>query len=375
MVISASFSQSGQHRHPWVEKSISVSSIDEMLMVHFGNYMPARENSRRVLQHKWASGYLAEGWERHDFIEAQSGLITPCVSSRIENPSAEIRFALGFKAIPQAYERVAKFWNALGYDVSFMMLPYTDRDCGFIDAYDRALHQFLTDETLEVHRGSSPTIKKVIVTHSTTGLCLGRNRMDPIKENQYNKKYTGAINMASFFGMAKANHVYGKKTYERFKKYAADERIDWRTREMKKNPRLDLLSSETWAGKTYLQYLRYFKRDPYVFSSIGDPTLRQMRELTRACEEYYEVLENAPPLSLPTYYFIPEYDTVACSKLQKDIAQKQGFNTTNLKCFHSLALENPFDGLKRVTEKIENMVFPHTRDYSLTQKSEYLLHR
>ena len=96
--------------------------------------------------------------------------------------------------------------------------------------------------------------------------------------------------MASFFGMAGANHIYGNKTYKRFKKYATDETIDWRTREIKKNPRLDLLSSETWAGKTYLQYLRYFKRDPDIFSSIDDPTLRQMRELTKACEEYYEAL-------------------------------------------------------------------------------------
>lgn len=371
MLISSPFSQANQYDHHWIEKPKNVSSIDEMLMVHFGGYRATQENSRRVLQHKWASGYLAEGWQRHDFIEEESGLVTPCITSRIENPIAEIRFALGFKAIPQAYERVANFWNALGYDVSFMMLPYTDRESGFIDAYYRALHQFLTDDTLEVHRYSKPNVPKIIVTHSTTGLCLGRNRVDPAKEDEYNERYILAINMAAFFGMAGANHVHGKKTYERFKKYAADETIDWRTREMKKNSRLDLLSNETWAGKTYLQYLRYFKRDPGVFSSIDDPTLRQMRELTKACEEYYEALETASPLKLPTHFFIPEYDTVACPKLQRDVAEIQGMQTTHLKCFHSLALENPFDGLRRVTEKIENIVFPQSRDYSLARTLEH----
>ncbi len=298
---------------------------------------------------------MASGWERHDFIDDESGLIVPCVSSRIENPTLEIRFVLGFKAIPQAYEKVANFWNDLGYDVSFMMLPYTDRECGFIDAYDRTVHRYLVDKTLEVHRDSCSDIPKVIVTHSTAGLCLGRNRLDVSKEQDYNREYNGAINMASFFGMAGANHIYSKKTYKRFKKYAADETIDWRTREVKKNPRLDLLSNETWAGKTYLQYLRYFKKDPDVFSSIDDPTLRQMRELSEACEEYYESLDQAAELILPTHFFIPELDTVACPKLQGDVASKFGVNATFLKCYHSLALENPFDGLKKLTERIEVM--------------------
>ena len=352
MLLSESFPSLSQGHH-WIEKPDVISSIDEMLLVHFGDYKPSRENSRSVLQHKWNSGYIAKDWERHDFLEEHSGLITPCMSSRIPNPMAEIRFPLGYKAIPQAYERVAHFWNALGYDVSFMMLPYTDRECGFIDAYDRSVHQYLTDETLAIHKKSKPDISKIVVTHSTTGLCLGRNRLDPIKEQQYSDKYVEVICMASFFGMSGANHVHGKKTYKRFKKYAADETLNWRTREMKKNPRLDLFSGETWAGKTYLQYLRYFKKDPDIFSSIDDPTLGQMRELAKACEEYYEALEDAKPLTLPTHYFIPDYDTVACPKLQREIALKQNMPSTSIKCYHSLALENPFDGLKKVTEHIE----------------------
>ncbi len=356
MTLLAPFLNSTEKPDLPIQKCDNTHSINEMLMFHFADYKPRKENSRRVLQHKWASGYLADGWKRFDFIEEQSDLITPCMSSRIKNPKAEIRFALGFKAIPQAYERVTNFWNALGYDVSFMMLPYTDRECGFIKAYDRAVHQFFTDEILEIHGASFPDIPKIIVTHSTTGLCLGRNRLDPLKEEEYSEKYIGAINMASFFGMSGANHIYGKKTYKRFKKYAADETIDWRTREMRKNPRLDLLSSETWAGSTYLQYLRYFKKDPDIFSSISDPTLRQMRELTEACEEYYEGMECAVSLSLPTHYYVPEYDTVACPKLQRDIAAKQNASVTSLKCYHSLALENPFDGLKKVTERIERFI-------------------
>lgn len=356
MVLTQTFSTSDSRGHHLIERPIAISSIDEMLMVHFSDYQPRHENSRSVLQHKWHSGYLAPGWERHDFVEEESGLIVPCMSSRIDNPKAEIRFLLGYKAIPQAYERAAHFWNALGYDVSFMMLPYTDRECGFIGAYDRSVHQYIMDETLEIHQKSDCDIPKIIVTHSTTGLCLGQNRLDPTKERQYSDKYSGAIYMAPFYGMAGANHVYGKRAYKHFKKYAADETLDWRTREMTENRRLELLSSETWAGKTYLQYLRYFKNDPDIFSSIDDPTLGQMRELTHACEDYYQALEAAAPLVMPTHYFIPEYDTVACPKLQKEIALRQSITMTTLKCYHSLALENPFDGLKKVTEKMEGMI-------------------
>ncbi|MEM9470164.1 MAG: hypothetical protein AAF988_08375 [Pseudomonadota bacterium] len=331
-----------------------ISSIDEMLAVHFGDYDPVKENSRRVLQDKWSSGYLPPNMERYDFVDEETGLVAPTFCSRVESPRFEIRFPLGYKAIPHAYERHTRFWNALGIDVSYGMLPLTDRECGFIAPYDRTNHRFLTDGTLEVHKDSKPGIPIVILPHSTGCLCTDRNRQDPRKEILYSQLFSGAIYMALFSGMAGANPVHAPKKYKRFLKYAADETIHWWTREIKKNPRLEMLSSETLVGMTYIQYLRYWKKEPNIYSSIDDPTLAQMRELSDAGIEYYEGLDDMPERLLATHFAIPKEDTVACSKLQLDCAEKTNADHTVMPNFHNPIIEDP-RRLKEVTEIAEAM--------------------
>jgi hypothetical protein len=352
----------GPTTHPLIETP-QPCSIDEMLKVHLGaDYIPEHENSRKILLEKWQSQYLPLGWERHDFVEDKGGMTVTCMASRVKNPKAEIRFLLGFKAIPQAYERVVRFWNGLGYDGSVMMLPYTDRHCGLIKSYDYSTHQFLTDDTLGVHQSSKKDIPKIIVTHSTGGLCLNRNRLSPDNERLYSSQYILNIQMASFFGMAGANPVYNPKQYDRFKRYAADEKINWYTREIARNPKLDQTPRETWAGRSYIEYLRYFKKDPDIFSSIDDPTLRQMNELTAAAEDYYESMKAAKTLDylLRTHYIIANNDTVACPNLQRDIAVMQGASYKGFDAFHSVAIESK-EGLKYITQLIENSIANHSR--------------
>jgi hypothetical protein len=190
--------------NPFISSQPFPSSL-QLFEKHFDSHDPDKENSRPTLIDAWKKGTIPDDWIRADFTDEISGLNVPCFRANAKKPWMEIRFVLGFKAVPMAYTRQIKLLNDLGISVTTMVLPDTGRKPGFMAACIRASHRFLTDDRLEIHRTSDPSIPRAAMDHSTGGLCYALNDMQPEKRHKYNQLFVRAIHMASFFGVAGAN--------------------------------------------------------------------------------------------------------------------------------------------------------------------------
>lgn len=313
----------------------SLPAFSNLFERHFADYDPDEENSRPVLIDAWRKGTIPNNWIRADFTEQESGLNVPCFRSNAREPWLELRFVLGFKAVPMAYFRQIKLLNNLGVSVTTMVLPDTGRKPGFMPPCMRATHRFLTDDTLTIHQTSNPDIPRAAMDHSTGGLCYALNEMNPDKRKQYNQTFIRAIHMASFFGIAGANEKFTP-----FKKRM----LEW----LKPKDR-SRLTSETRQGRIYAAFMALWQGDPGIYSSVADPSFEAMEELESYGLKYLSQLESKPVKSDVTQVFVvPKKDNVACPLSLRFVAKLLGGETFQMKNFHNPWIESP----RRYTRKL-----------------------
>jgi hypothetical protein len=195
----------------------------------------------------------------------------------------------------------------------------------------------LNDDTLKIHQDSKPRIPRLMIDHSTGGLCSAMNELSPQKRAENSRHFIGAISMASFFGLSGASQKFNPTWRQAFNRMAHPELADLRT-------------EETRAGRLYSTFLA-IAGEPKIFSSIGNPTYKQIFELVAYAEHFMSELERNPPQTdIKRLYVVPRKDTVACPKTLQLVADLQGGDTFSVKNYHNPLLESPDKFLRKMVE-------------------------
>ena len=261
-------------------------SITTKLDGFFETYCPIVECSQNNIAEKWSNALrhnfkkatLPRNFTHHPFQIPNENKIVDCFRSDAKKPWLEIRFILGLKSVPFPYERPIRFLNAIGISVSTMVLPISAKDSDFMPICMAATDEYLFNENLDVHKKSKPGILKMLLAHSTGGLCSELHITDPQKDEQASKIFkAGAILMAPFFAISNANEMFARLNCQIFTKQAS------------KHP--DKYTSQTLGGKIFAISQKLIG-EPQIFSSIGEPTYQQAIHLSAYGKKLWENLNS-----------------------------------------------------------------------------------
>jgi len=343
-----------QLRHDFALPTGLNDLIPSVIANNFANYDPITECSREALTRKWQNMEIPNNFKHAVFKSKKGKRDVHCFRSNALNPHTEIRFALGLNAVPMAYLRGIQAFNDLGFDVVLKVIPMLGREIGGTKIYPSANHEFYASENLEIDKDADADIDRIMVAHSTNGLCRLLNAASPKKAAIYEKRYIGAADVAPFLGMAGANwefHPYYRRILACQAAFTPD-----------KKP------GETIGGQLHHQIMVRVG-EPQFYSSIDDPTYRQMLELERLAEKTLAKLEKRPRCNLPSVSILPSRDSVACSKKGRKAALITGAHIHETDAWHNPIIEHPYRAISRIVLLAQKFKTMRDRQLEMGQES------